>query len=67
LERGETCLVRKEAVGNLRALGNKKAIAPLRKARKRIRTEGGVMKRKVNTNASLRTDATEAIRYLQSL
>jgi tRNA A-37 threonylcarbamoyl transferase component Bud32 len=67
LEQGETCLVRKDAVGKLRALGNKKAIPPLRKARKRIRTEGAFVKRKVNTNACLRTDAAEAIRYLQSL
>jgi hypothetical protein len=67
LEQGETCLIRKEAVGNLRALGNKKAIPPLRRARKRIRTEGAFVKRKVNTNACLRTDAAEAIRYLQSL
>jgi serine/threonine protein kinase len=67
LEQGETCLLRKDAVGKLRALGNKKAIPPLRKARKRIRTEGAFVKRKVNTNACLRTDAAEAIRYLQSL
>jgi hypothetical protein len=67
LEQGETCLLRKDAVGKLRALGNKKAIPPLRRARKRIRTEGAFVKRKVNTNACLRTDAAEAIRYLQSL
>ena len=67
LEQGETCLMRKEAVGKLRALGNKKAIPALRKARKRIRTEGAFVKKKVNTNACLKTDATEAIRYLQSL
>jgi serine/threonine-protein kinase len=67
LEHGESCLYRKEAVANLRALGNKKAIPPLRRARKRVRTEGGFIKKKVNTNACLRTDATEAIRYLQSL
>ena len=67
LEQGETCLIRKEAVGKLRALGNKKAIPALRKARKRIRTEGAIMKRKVNTNACLKADANEAIRYLQSL
>jgi hypothetical protein len=67
LEQGETCLIRKEAVGKLRALGDKKAIPALRAARKRIRTEGAVMKRKVNTNACLKTAANEAIRYLQSL
>jgi hypothetical protein len=67
LEQGETCLIRKEAVGKLRALGDKKAIPPLREARKRIRTEGALMKRKVNTNACLKSTANEAIRYLQSL
>ena len=67
LEQGETCPIRKEAVGKLRALGDKKAIPALRKARKRIRTEGALMKRKVNTNACLRTTANEAIRYLQRL
>ncbi|MGB5682396.1 MAG: protein kinase [Polyangiales bacterium] len=67
LEQGETCLIRKEAVGKLRALGDKKAIPPLREARKRIRTEGALMKRKVNTNACLKSTASEAIRYLQSL
>lgn len=67
LEHGETCAVRKEAVGQLRALGDKKAIPPLREARKRIRVEGAIKKRKVNTNACLVTAANEAIRYLQSL
>lgn len=67
LEHGEDCAARKAAVANLRALGNKKAIPELRKARKRIRSEGGVIKRKINTNACLRTDANEAIRYLNSL
>jgi len=64
LQQGATCPDRKEAVANLRALGDKKAIPALRKARKRIRTEGGVIKRKVNTNACLRPAAAEAIRYL---
>jgi hypothetical protein len=67
LEQGESCAVRKDAVGKLRALGEKKAIPYLKKARKRIRTEGGIIKRKVNTNACLKTSANEAIRYLQSL
>lgn len=66
LEHGATCADRKDAVAKLRALGNKKAIPDLRKARKRIRAEG-MLKRKVNTNACLRVDATEATRYLQSL
>ena len=67
LRRGETCLQRKAAVAKLRALGNKKAIPALRKATKRVRNKGGVVKKKVNTNACLRADANEAIRYLQSL
>ncbi|MGB5414285.1 MAG: hypothetical protein WBN01_06560, partial [Polyangiales bacterium] len=67
LERGEDCAARRGAVAKLRTLGNKKAIPALRSARKRIRTEGGLIKRKVNTNACLRTDAAEAIRYLKSL
>ena len=67
LEHGGDCPARKEAVANLRALGDKKAIPALRKSRKRIRTEGGVIKRRVNTNACLRTDAAEAIRYLNSV
>jgi serine/threonine-protein kinase len=66
LELGETCPDRKEAVAKLRALGNKKAIPSLRQAKKRIRAEG-LLKKKVNTNACLRVDANEAIRYLQSL
>jgi len=67
LEQGEDCAARREAVAKLRTLGNKKAIPALRNARRRIRTEGGIIKRKVNTNACLRTDAAEAIRYLKSL
>lgn len=66
LEHGVTCADRKDAVAKLRALGNKKAIPALRKAKKRIRTEG-LLKRRVNTNACLRVDATEAIRYLQNI
>ena len=67
LEQGESCDLRKDAVAKLRALGDKNAIPELRKARRRVRIEGGVIKRKVNTNACLRTAANEAIRYLQSL
>lgn len=67
LEQGSDCLERKEAVGKLRALGNKKAIPHLRKARKRLRVEGALMKKRVNTNACLRTAANEAIRYLNAL
>jgi len=66
LEQGETCLHRKDAVAKLRALGDKKAIPALEAAQKRIRTEG-LLKKKVNANACLRTDAAEAILYLESL
>jgi hypothetical protein len=67
LRQGETCQHRKAAVADLRALGNKKAIPALRKARKRIRNEGGGVKRKINTNACLSAAANAAIRHLQSL
>jgi hypothetical protein len=67
LRQGDTCRRRKEAVADLRALGNKKAIPALRTARKRIRNEGGGVKRKINTNACLSADANSAIRYLQNL
>ena len=67
LQRGDSCLARKDAVAKLRALGDKRAVPALRKARKRIRSEGGVVKQKVNTNACLRADATEAIRHLQGV
>lgn len=63
LQRGESCASRKAAVRKLRALGNKKAIPALRKARNRPR--GGLGRRKVNTNACLRASANEAIRHLQ--
>jgi hypothetical protein len=66
LEQGDTCSDRKDAVAKLRALGDKKAIPALEGAQKRIRTEG-LRKKKVNANACLRTDAAEAILYLQSL
>ncbi len=66
LRQGETCAERKQAVAKLRALGDKKAIPSLESAQKRIRVEG-LLKKKVNTNACLRTDAAEAVRYLKSL
>jgi hypothetical protein len=66
LEQGETCFDRKDAVAKLRALGDKKAIPALESAQKRIRSEG-LLKKKVNTNGCLRTDAAEAILYLRSL
>jgi tRNA A-37 threonylcarbamoyl transferase component Bud32 len=65
LQQGKTCQKRKAAVATLRALGSKKAIPALRKARNRPR--GGLGRKRVNTNACLRGSANEAIRYLQGL
>ncbi len=66
LEQGESCANRKDAVAKLRALGDKRAVPALRKAQRRTRTEG-LLKRKTNANACLRTDAEEAVEYLRSL
>jgi serine/threonine protein kinase len=65
LREGDTCQDRREAVADLRALGDKGAIPALRRA-KRSRP-GGLLNRKPNSNGCLRADATEAIRYLESL
>jgi len=67
LQQGPSCADRKAGVAKLRALGDASAIPALRKARTRIRTEGGPIKKKVNTNACLRAEADEAIRYLRGL
>ena len=56
---------RKEAVANLRALGDKRAIPALREA-KRARA-AGLLRRKANSNTCLRADAPEAVRYLETL
>ena len=66
LEQGSTCGDRRDAVANLRALGDKRAIPALRKAKTRTRTEG-LLKRKTNANACLSRDASEAIEYLESV
>ena len=66
LRQGETCAERKRAVAKLRALGDKKAIPSLESAQQRIGAEG-LLKKKVNTNACLKTDAAEAVLYLKSL
>ena len=66
LQQGKSCAARKDAVAKLRALGDKKAIPSLQAAQQRIRTEG-ILKRQVNANACLRSDASEAIRYLELL
>jgi len=66
LRQGPTCRDRRDAVAKLRALGDKRAIGALEKAKTRIRSEG-LMNRKTNVNACLKQDAVEAIQYLQSL
>lgn len=67
LRQGGTCQARKEAVAKLRKLRDKRAIPHLKEARRRMRTEPGASGKQVNTNACLRSDAAEAIRYLQSV
>ena len=64
LREGETCAERKEAVGKLRELGDKRAIPALQEAKA---ARPGLMRRRGNTNACLRADAAEAVRYLESL
>ncbi|MDH3624800.1 MAG: protein kinase [Myxococcales bacterium] len=66
LQQGNSCADRRDAVAKLRALGDKRAIPALRQAQRRTRTEG-LLKRKTNANACLRTDAEEAVQYLKSL
>ena len=66
LKQGNSCAERKDTVAKLRALGDKQAIPALREAQNRTRTEG-LFRRKTNANACLRTDAEEAVQYLESL
>lgn len=65
LREGDTCQDRREAVTDLRALGDKRAIPALREA-KRSRP-GGLLNRRPNSNGCLRADAAEAIRHLERL
>ncbi|MEM7437221.1 MAG: hypothetical protein AAF436_18845, partial [Myxococcota bacterium] len=65
LKQGATCADRKAAISKLRALGDKRAVPALRKARNRPR--GGLGRKRVNTNACLRAAANEAVRHLQGL
>ncbi|MEM9196115.1 MAG: hypothetical protein AAGF12_43520, partial [Myxococcota bacterium] len=65
LQQGKTCDDRKVAVAELRALGDRRAIPALRKARSRPR--GGLGRKRVNTNACLRGAANEAVKHLQSI
>jgi serine/threonine protein kinase len=66
LKQGDSCAERKEAVAKLQALGDKRAIPALQEAQNRPRT-AGLLRRRTNANACLRSDAEEAVRYLQSL
>jgi hypothetical protein len=63
LQDGKTCTDRKAAIAKLVALGDPRAIEPLRRARYRMR--GGVLGfGDSNTNNCLRTDADDAIKAL---
>jgi serine/threonine protein kinase len=64
LEEGETCQERRQAVAKLRALEDKRAIPALLEAKT---ARPGLMRRKGNSNACLRAQAAEAVRYLESL
>lgn len=66
LKQGRTCAERRDAVANLRALGDRAAVPALKAAQQRARTEG-LLKRRVNANACLRRDANEAVQYLESI
>jgi len=66
LKSGKTCEERKAAVAGLRALGDKRALKPLKKARYRMR--GGFAGiGDSNTNKCLKDDADAAITYLEGL
>jgi hypothetical protein len=63
LENGKTCTDRKAAVHELAELGDERAIAPLKKARYRMR--GGLLGvGDSNTNGCLKADAEAAIKEL---
>jgi serine/threonine protein kinase len=65
LEQEPTCKARREAVTRLRALGDARAIDPLRAALDRpVVIKKGRRKRRVNENACLRRHAEDAIRAL---
>jgi len=60
LQNGKTCDDRRAAVVRLRNLGDPRAIAPLKKARRRMR--GGILGiGDSNTNSCLKKDAEAAI------
>jgi serine/threonine protein kinase len=63
LQNGDTCTDRREAIGKLVALGDPRAIGPLKTARFRMR--GGILGiNDSNTNQCLKADAEDAIKAL---
>jgi hypothetical protein len=66
LEELKTCAQRKEVVARLRALGDRRAIDPLRAAIDR-KGEGSLGARSRNMNRCLRPQAEAAIRHLEGL
>jgi hypothetical protein len=63
LQQGATCRERRDAIPRLRALGDKRAIPPLKRARHR---SGGFLGLS-QVNACLEREAAEAIEFLQAL
>ena len=67
LEQEATCKARRDAVTRLRALGDPRAVAPLRAALDRPGfVKKGRRKRRINENACLRQHAEDAIRALEN-
>jgi tetratricopeptide (TPR) repeat protein len=67
LEQERTCAKRREAVTKLRALGDRRALAPLQQALERPPRSKGKRKRKRDRNACLRRHAEDAVRYLENV
>jgi tetratricopeptide (TPR) repeat protein len=66
LSQEPTCKGRREAVTRLRALGDRRAIAPLEAALDRPAKKRKGKRRRINENACLVSQAKDAIRYLSS-
>jgi eukaryotic-like serine/threonine-protein kinase len=62
-----TCPKRREAVTKLRALGDRRALAPLQTALAQPGGKGKRKKRRRDPNACLRQHAEDAVRYFESL
>jgi serine/threonine-protein kinase len=66
LDQEPTCKARRDAVTRLRALGDPRAVAPLRAALDRpVFIKKGKRKQRINENACLRQPAEDAIRFLE--